>query len=157
MTSTTEIAPSITHRQASWRNLALVYVVGVVLLGIQSVAYHHYTHENKLASDLPFYVVSGLIGVLIAAIALVRVNRSSKAMTTPRIGIVLGALAVVLFPVGYYTPITFVWGATAFLLSHDAVPGRAATAARALGIVAMLCQVALVIARICGVTFQIGG
>jgi hypothetical protein len=54
-------------------------------------------------------------------------------------------------------PITLIWGATAFLLSRDATPGRTATAARVLGSVAVLCQLAVVVARLVGVTYQVGG
>ena len=159
MTTTDPVhtSTSSSTRAASWRNLALSYVAGVVLLAVQSVAYHLHTHENKLASDIPFYVVSGLVGVLIAAIALLRVNRSSKPTTRPTVGIVLSALGIVIFPVAYYTPITFIWGATACLLARDAAPGAATTTARVLGVVAMLCTVAVVVLRVLGVTYQVGG
>jgi hypothetical protein len=148
---------SATDHVATWRNLALTYVAGVLVLTLQSVAYHLHTHENRLASDIPFYVISGLVGVAIAAIALLRVHRSTKPATTARVGIVLSAFGIAIFAVAYYMPITFILGGTSYLLSRDAEPGRSASAARVLGIIAMLCSVAVAVARICGVTYQLGG
>lgn len=157
MATSTVSTPPQTGRTATWRNLALSYVAGVLLLTLQSVGYHWHTHDNKLSSDVPFYLVAGLIGVLIAAIALLRVHRSGKDTTAARVAVGLSAFGVVIFPVAYYTPITFILGATSYLLSRDAAPGRTARVARILGIVAMLCSVVVVIARICGVTYQLGG
>jgi NO-binding membrane sensor protein with MHYT domain len=157
MATSTVPTESKTGRTATGRNLALSYVAGVLVLTLQSIGYHLHTHDNKLASDIPFYVISGLVGVLIAAIALFRVRRSRKPATTGRVAVVLGAFGIAIFPVAYYMPITFILGATSYLLSQDADPGRTARVARVLGIVAMLCSVAVVVARACGVTYQLGG
>ncbi len=155
-TSTVSTTPQ-TGRTATGRNLALSYVAGVLLLTLQSVAYHLHTHENRLASDVPFYVVSGLVGVLIAAIALLRVRHSRKDATAGRVAVGLSAFGVAIFPVAYYMPITFILGATSYLIARDATPGRTTRVAQVLGIVAMLCSVVVVIARACGVTYQLGG
>ena len=146
------------HRSASLRNLALAYVAGVVLVVLQSVAYHHYVpSDGSVGQDVPVYFVSGLIGALIAAIGLFRVSRSRKTATAPRVGIVLSALGLVIFPVAYYTPITFIWGVTSYLLSRDAQPGPLRTAARVLGVLALCLTPLVVLLRAVGVTYQLGG
>ena len=146
------------HLAANFRNLGLTYVVGVALVVLQSVAYHHYApSDGSVGQDAPVYFVSGLIGCLIAAIGLFRVSRSHKRATTPRVGIVLSALGLVIFPVAYFTPITFIWGVTSYLLSRDAQPGPLRTAARVLGIVALCLTPLVVLLRVVGVTYQVGG
>jgi hypothetical protein len=149
---------SLDHHAASFRNLGLTYVVGVALVVLQSVAYHHYAPtDGSVGQDVPVYFVSGLIGCLIAGIGLFRVSRSHKRATTPRVGIVLSALGLVIFPVAYFTPITFIWGVTAYLLSRDAQPGPLRTAARVLGLVALCLTPLVVVLRVVGVTYQVGG
>jgi drug/metabolite transporter (DMT)-like permease len=146
------------HRSAGFRNLTFAYVVGVALVVLQSVAYHHYApNDGSVGQDVPVYFVSGLIGCLIAAIGLFRVARGHKLATTPRVGIVLSALGLVIFPVAYFTPITFIWGVTSYLLSRDSEPGPLRTAARVLGIVALCLTPLVVLLRAAGVTYQLGG
>jgi membrane associated rhomboid family serine protease len=146
------------RRAASFRNLGLTYVVGVVLVVLQSVAYHHYAPtDGSVGQDVPVYFVSGLIGGLIAAIGLFRVSRSRKRATAPRVGIVLSALGLLIFPVAYFTPITFIWGVTSYLLSRDAQPGRLRTAARVLGVIALCLTPLVVVLRVVGITYQVGG
>jgi hypothetical protein len=146
------------HRSASFRNLAFTYLAGVALMVLQSVGYHLYKPtDGSVGQDVPFYFISGLIGCLIAAIGLFRVSRSRKDATAPWVGMVLSALGVVIFPVAYYTPITFIWGVTSYLLSRDARPGRLRTAARVLGIIALCLTPLVVLLRAAGVTYQLGG
>jgi hypothetical protein len=157
-TSATSGSDSAGRRSATFAGLALAYVVGVALVVLQSVAYHHYAPtDGSVGQDVPVYFVSGLIGALIAAIGLFRVSRSRKSATAPRVGIVLSALGLVIFPVAYYTPITFIWGVTSYLLSRDAQPGPLRTAARVLGVVALCLTPVVVLLRAVGVTYQLGG
>jgi hypothetical protein len=146
------------HRSASFRNLAFTYLVGVALVVLQSVAYHHYKPtDGSVGQDVPVYFVSGLIACLIAAIGLFRVYRSRKPATAPRVGILLSALGLVIFPVAYFTPITFIWGVTSYLLSRDAQPGPLRNVARVLGIIALCLTPLVVVLRVVGVTYQLGG
>jgi hypothetical protein len=158
-TMSAESAPGSPDRHAaSFRNLGLTYVVGVALLVLQSVAYHHYAPtDGSVGQDVPVYFVSGVIGCLIAAIGLFRVSRGHKAATTPRVGIVLSALGIVIFPVAYFTPITFIWGVTSYLLSRDAQPGALRAAARVLGLIALCLTPLVVLIRVVGITYQLGG
>jgi multisubunit Na+/H+ antiporter MnhG subunit len=156
--TTPPVPGSPDHRSAGLRNLAIAYVVGVGLVVLQSVAYHHYAPtDGSVGQDVPVYFVSGLIGCLIAAIGLFRVSRSHKPATTPRVGIVLSVLGLAIFPVAYFTPITFIWGVTSYLLSRDAQPGPLRTAARVLGIIALCLTPLVVLLRAVGVTYQLGG
>jgi hypothetical protein len=159
-TQSPAIAPTVSseNRSATVRNLLGTTVLGAVLMVVQSVAYHHYApKDGSVGQDVPFYFISALIGALIAAIGLFRVAHSRKAATTPRVGIVLAVLGLVVFPVGYYTPLTFIWGVTSYLLSRDAQPGPLRTAARILGIVALCLTPLVVLLRALGITYQVGG
>jgi hypothetical protein len=146
------------RRVASVPNLAGTCVLGVVLMLVQTAAYHHYAPtDGSVGQDVPVYVVSGLIGGLIAAIGLFRVARSHAGATAPRVGVVLSLLGLVIFPVAYFTPMTFIWGVTSYLLSRDARPGPLRTAARVLGLVALCLTPVVVLLRLSGVTYQLGG
>ena len=72
-------------------------------------------------------------------------------------GILLSALGLVIFPVAYFTPITFIWGVSSYLLSRDAQPGPLRTMARVLGIIALCLTPLVVVLRAVGVTYQLGG
>lgn len=151
-------APAPSQPSAGLRALAGAYVLGAVLMIVQSLAYHHYVpKDGTVAQDVPVYLVSGLIGCLIAGIGLFRVRRSRKAASTPRVGIVLSVLGIAIFPFAYYTPITFIWGVTSYLLSRDAEPGALRTAARVLGTIALCLTPLVVVLRLVGVTYQVGG
>jgi hypothetical protein len=147
------------RRSASLLALGAAYVVGVVLMIVQSIGYHHYVvpKDGTVGSDIPVYVVSGLFAALIAGIGLLRARRSRKPASTPRVAILLSVLGIAIFPVAYYTPLTFIWGITAYLLSRDAEPGPLRTAARVLGIVALCLTPLVVVLRLVGVTYQVGG
>jgi hypothetical protein len=156
--SVTESAPLPISRSANGRNLCAATLVGFVLLVVQSVAYHHYEPtDGSVGQDVPVYLVAALIGALVAGIGLLRVVRSRNAATRPRVGVMLAVLGLIVFPVAYFTPLTFIWGATAYLLSRDAQPGPLRTAARVLGIVALCLTPLVVLARVAGITYQVGG
>lgn len=145
-------------RVATLRNVLGFALLGGLLMVVQSVAYHHYApKDGSVIQDLPVYGVAALIGALLAAIGLFRVARSRKSATAPRVGVVLAALGLVIFPVAYFTPMTFIWGGTSYLLSRDAQPGALRTAARVLGIVALCLTPLVVLGRTVGITYQLGG
>jgi hypothetical protein len=149
---------SLGRGSMSYRTLAWLFVVGVALMVLQSLAYHHYApKDGSVGSDVPVYVVSALIGCLIAAIGLFRVARSRRPATAPRVGLVLSILGLFIFPVAYFTPITFIWGATSYRLASDARPGFLRSAARVLGVVAMCLTPLVIVLRAVGVTYQLGG
>jgi hypothetical protein len=146
------------RRRAPWPALLAAGVVGVLALVAQSWFYHlHKPTDGSVAQDLPVYVVSGVLAVAIAGIGLLRVSRSSSDASGPRVGVVLAVLGLVIFPVAYYTPMTFVWGATSFLLSRNAPAGKLRTAGLVLGVLAMCCTLVVVVLRAVGVTYQAGG
>lgn len=154
-TSTTTDSGTVPDRRhATWAHLAASYVVGVVALGIQSLAYHLHGGGNGFGTDLVFYVVSGLVGVVLGALAIALARRTGRPAVC---GLVAAVVGLLLFPVGYYMPVTVILGLTAYLLSQDARPSRAASAARLLGALAVLCQVAVVVYRIAGGMYQVGG
>ena len=146
------------RRSAGFRNLALAYVVGVALVVLQSVAYHHYApKDGSVGQDVPVYFVSGLIGALIAAIGLFRVARAASRPRPHAWAWCSPCSACVIFPVAYFTPITFIWGVTSYLLSREAQPGPLRTAARVLGVIALCLTPLVVVLRAVGVTYQLGG
>ncbi len=154
-TSTTTDSGTIPDRRhATWAHLAASYVVGVVALGIQSLAYHLHGGGNGFGTDLVFYVVSGLVGVVLAALAIALARRTGRPAVC---GLVAAVVGLLLFPVGYYMPVTVILGLTAYLLSRT--PGLPARPPRpgCLGALAVLCQVAVVVYRIAGGMYQVGG
>jgi hypothetical protein len=155
---TSDVAEPPAPHAATVRNLLILTVLGAGLMVIQSVAYHHYAPtDGSVRQDVPVYIVAALIGAFVAAIGLFRVSRSRKPATTPLVGVVLAALGLVIFPIAYFTPLTFIWGSTSYLLSRDARPGRLRTAARVIGVVALCLTPLVVIARAVGITYQVGG
>jgi hypothetical protein len=141
-------------RRATYLNGLVALVVGIAIVTATSQAHHHY--DPKAASgwrELPTYVISGLIGYGIAfGLGLLRVRRSGTAKTMAWTALVLAVLGVVLFPVAWWTPIPFVFGAAAVLLGVDAnaAAGRSrlSTAGIVLGWLAILATVVLFAYRI---------
>ena len=145
-----------TLRHATWRNLGLSMLAGLVLGVLQNRAYDLHVND-PLLSNIGVYVVGALLGGGVAALGLLRAHRSSRPASTPRVGIVLAAVGIVAFPVTYYLPFAFIWGTTSWLLSRDAEPGRLARAAQVLGLVALALTPIVVVLRLIGVTYQVGG
>ena len=141
-------------RRATYLNGLAALIVGIAIVTATSQAHHHY--DPKAASgwrELPIYAISGLIGYGVAfGLGLLRARRSGTTKTTAWTALVLAVVGVVLFPVAWWTPIPFVFGAAAILLGVDAntAAGRSRlnTAAIGLGSLAILATVGLLAYRI---------
>lgn len=152
----TSSAQRVQHEQprATYRNGLIALVIGIALVTATSQAHYHYDHSSGSGwREWPAYTISGLVGYGIAfGLGLLRVHRSGTAKTMALTGLVLGFLGVLLYPVGYWTPIPFVFGAAAVLLGLDANAAigrtRMNTASMALGALAIAATVGLLGYRI---------
>jgi uncharacterized membrane protein len=133
------------------RALLLITAGSFVYYVLHGLAFRVHNYDSSsVPSDIALAAISSLIGGLILGLVFWLVNRFAGQRGRVGTAIALGLVSAVMYPVAFYLSWWLMWGIGAIVMVQDAEPGRARTAARVFGAIAVLEVVVSTVAWLLG-------